>query len=78
MSKISIRLPDSLHKSAREIARREKISMNQLITLALAEKISVLATEEYIAQRARRTSRDKFLKALEKVADTEPEDQDRI
>lgn len=38
MSTISLRLPDSLHKQVRKLAEKENVSINQLITLALAEK----------------------------------------
>jgi HicB family len=78
MSTISLRIPESLHARARELAEKEKISINQLITLALAEKISALTTEEYLGERARRGDRDKFERAMAKVADVEPEDEDRI
>jgi hypothetical protein len=78
MSTISLRIPDSLHASARELAEKEKISLNRLITLALAEKISALTTEEYLSERARRGDRGKFERAMAKVADVEPEDEDRI
>jgi hypothetical protein len=78
MSTISLRLPDSLHATARTLAEREEISLNQLITLALAEKISALMTEEYLQQRAARSSRKKFRQALNKVADGEAEEQDRL
>lgn len=46
--------------------------MNQFITLALAEKISALATEDYIQERAAGGDRGKFERALAKVADVEP------
>lgn len=78
MSTISLRIPESLHARARELAEKEKISINQLITLALAEKISALTTEEYLGERARRGDRGKFERAMAKVADLEPEDEDRI
>jgi HicB family len=78
MSTISLRIPESLHARARELAEKEKISINQLITLALAEKISALTTEEYLGERARRGDRDRFERAMAKVADVEPEDEDRI
>jgi hypothetical protein len=78
MSTISLRLPDSLHERARELAKKESVSINQLITLAIAEKISALTTEEYLGQRAKRGSRTKFLKALSKIPDREPEEGDRI
>jgi hypothetical protein len=77
MSTISLRLPDSLHNSARQLAAKESISINQLITLALAEKVSALMTEEYLVRRAERGSRQKFEAALAHVADTEPAEHDR-
>jgi len=79
MSAISLRLPDSLHKMARKLAREEGVSMNQLITLALAEKMSAIATETYLEERAQRGDRAKFLAAMAKVADVDPPDErDRI
>lgn len=79
MTAISLRLPDSLHNIARQLAQEEGISMNQLITLALAEKISALATESYLEVRAARGDREKFEAALAKVADVEPPDErDRL
>ena len=78
MSTISLRLPDSLHKSARELAEKESVSLNQLITLALAEKIATLTTEEYLGGRAKRGSRRKFQHALRKVADRKPRPGDRL
>jgi hypothetical protein len=78
MSTISLRLPDSLHATARALAEKEKISLNQLITLALAEKISALAAEDYLGERAKRGDRKRFLRALNKVADVEPEEYDRL
>ena len=78
MSTISLRLPDSLHATARELARKERVSLNQFITLALTEKVSALMTEEYLAARAARGDRAKFEKALAQVADVEPEEHDRL
>ena len=78
MSTISLRLPDSLHERVRELALKENVSINQLITLALAEKLSALMTEEYLGQRAKRGNRKKFQRAMAKVADVEPEEKDKL
>ena len=78
MSTLSLRLPESLHKSARELAEKENISINQLITLALAEKLSALGAEDYLNVRAKRASKAKFQKAMSKVAKVEPPDYDRL
>lgn len=78
MSTISLRLPDSLHKQVRKLAARESVSINQLITLALAEKLSALMTEEYLEERAKRGSRKKFERAMAKVPKVVPEEYDRL
>jgi hypothetical protein len=78
MGTISLKLPKSLHKAAHELAKSEKISMNQLITLALAEKLAALTTAEYLEERSNRASRVAFEKAMAKVADVEPDERDRL
>jgi predicted transcriptional regulator len=78
VSTISLRLPDSLHEAVRELSKKERTSINQFITLALAEKISALMTEEYLEERAQRGDQAKFEKAMAKVADVEPEEEDRL
>jgi HicB family len=78
MSTLSLRLPESLHKSARELAKKEKISINQLITLALAEKVAAIGAQDYLENRAKRASEAKFDAAMDKVADVEPPDYDRL
>jgi post-segregation antitoxin (ccd killing protein) len=77
MSALSIRLPESLHKNAKAYAAQEGISINQLISTALAEKLSALATQDYLEQRAARGSRDKFEAALALVPDAAPDPLDR-
>lgn len=76
MSSISLRLPESLHKKARALAKKENTSINQLVSSALAEKISAITTEEYIHLRATRASKAKFKKALAKVKDIAPNELD--
>ena len=78
MSTISLRLPDSLHETVRELADKEHVSINHFIALAVAEKISALMTEQYLSERAKRGDRAKFEAAMAKVADIEPEEQDRL
>ena len=78
MSTISLRLSESLHKTVRKLAKKEGVSINQLVSTAVAEKLSALMTEEYLQSRAKRGSRKKFLKVLSKVPDVEPPSEDRI
>ncbi|HBT82468.1 MAG: CopG family transcriptional regulator [Desulfuromonadales bacterium GWD2_61_12] len=78
MSTISVRLPDSIHKMAKEVASEDHISLNQFIASAVAEKLSALTTETYLAGRAARGSVEKFHAALDKVPAVEPDEFDRI
>lgn len=78
MSTVSLRIPDSLHRRVRELARKDKTSINQFIATALAEKISALMAEEYLEERAGRGSRRKFERALSKVRDVPPGDYDEM
>ena len=78
MSSISLRLPDSLHETARELAKKDHISINRLVATALAEKISALMTQDYLEERAKRGRQSKFDRAMAKVSKTEPEQFDRL
>jgi hypothetical protein len=78
MSTLSLRLPDSLHKHVRELAQQDGISINQFISTAVAEKLAALMTEEYLENRAKRGSRERFLAVLAKVPDVPPESGDEL
>ncbi|HXU46170.1 MAG TPA: YlcI/YnfO family protein [Thermoanaerobaculia bacterium] len=78
MSTLSLRLPDSLHRTLRELAKREGVSMNQLISSAAGEKVAAILTVDYLEERAARGSREKFEAVLAKVPDVEPEARDRL
>jgi hypothetical protein len=78
MSAISLRIPESLHRKVRELAKREGISINQLIATALAEKIAALTAQEYLEKRASRGSRRAYDGALSKVRDAKPVPGDEV
>ena len=78
MSTMSLRLPNSLHKQVRELAEEEGISINQFVTLALAEKVAALQAIDYLEARAKRGSREKLLDILAKAPDVEPAEYDRL
>ena len=54
----------------------ESTSINQFIASALAEKIAALETESYLEERAKRASKRKFHKVLDKIPDVEAESFD--
>jgi hypothetical protein len=63
-SNFALRLQPSLLEEARRAAEAEGVALNQLINVALAEKLSALRTEAYFAERAARGDLDKALGVL--------------
>jgi len=72
MSALSLRLPDSIHRHIREIAKKEGVSINQFISSAVSEKISALLTEDYLKNRGKRAKKKEFKSILDRVPDREP------
>ena len=78
MSTMSVRLPNSLHRQLRELAEREGVSMNQLISSAVGEKLAALLTADYLEERAQRGSRRRYDAVLRKVQDAQPVAEDEL
>lgn len=72
MSALSLRLPDSIHRHIKELASKEGVSINQFIASAVAEKVSAIATEDYLLARAERADKDAFQAVLAKVPRCDP------
>lgn len=53
-SNFALRLQPSLLEETRKLAEQEGVAVNQLINVAVAEKLSALRTEAYFRERAAR------------------------
>jgi hypothetical protein len=78
ISTLSLRIPTSLHRELRDLADREGISINQMISAAVGEKVASLKTMDYLRERAQRGRRNLFDAVLAKVPDVEPEEVDKL
>jgi hypothetical protein len=78
MSALNLRLPDSVHRHIKEIAKKDGVSINLFITSAVSEKISALATEDYLLNRAEKSRPRAFNKVLDHVPDRTPLPGDEI
>ena len=72
MGALSLRLPESIHRHIRDIAKSEGVSINQLISSAITEKISAIMTEEYLQKRADRANIKEMEAVLNKVSKRDP------
>lgn len=75
---ITAKIPDALYQQVEALAKRENISIEQLVTLALSAQVSAWMTKDYIEEKAKRGSWEKFQQVLNKVPDVEPETRDRL
>lgn len=66
-SNFALRLQPSLLEELRRAAESEGVALNQLINVAVAEKLSALRTEEYFRERGNRADRAQTLQILERA-----------
>jgi hypothetical protein len=72
------KIPDAVLKQARELAEREKIPLEQIISLAVTQAVGIWSGQSYIAMRAARADKENFMAALRQVPDSEPPEYDRL
>ncbi len=78
MGALNLRLPNSIHRHIREIAKREGVSINQFISTAVSEKVSALLTEEYLSDRANRAKKGALKNILDNVPARPPLREDKL
>jgi len=71
-SNVALRLQTGLLDEARRVAETEGVALNQLINVAVAEKLSALRTEDYFRERAARASIQKAKEALKRAGKGRP------
>lgn len=77
MKTLTAHLPENLFRQVERFAKKEHISLDQFVTIALSAQVSASMTKDYLRERAERGSWEKFQRVLEKVPDVEPEEHDR-
>jgi len=78
MSALNLRLPDSVHRHIKAIAKQDGVSINLFITSAVSEKISALTTETYLENRAKRANKGAFKRVLDRVPRRTPFSGDEL
>lgn len=78
MITISTKVPDALYKQIEALATKENMTIDQLVSIALSAQVSVWMTKDYLEEKAKRGSWEKFQQVLAKVPDVEPEEYDKL
>jgi len=71
-SNFALRLQPSLLAEARRLAQEEGVALNQLINVAVAEKLSAVRTEEFFRERARGADHAEAIRILKRAGRNNP------
>ena len=72
MSTLEVKIPDLLLKQVNEVAAKEKVSVDQIVSIALAAQVSAAHTRESISSRANRVNWQRVDEMLARVPNTPP------
>jgi hypothetical protein len=78
MTTLHANVPDALYRQAAKLADQEKVSIDELVALALNAQISSWLTRESMEERAKRGSWKKFDRVMANVPDVAPPAYDRL
>jgi hypothetical protein len=67
MSTLEVKIPDLLFKQVNEVAAKEKVSVDQIVSIALAAQVSASQAREGIASRAKRVDWQKVDNIIDRV-----------
>ncbi len=71
-----LRLPRSIKAAVEKMAKSEGASMNQFVATAVAEKLAVLGTVDYFAERKSRADLTAFKRILKRKGGATPREGD--
>ena len=71
-SNFALRLQPSLLDDARRTAEEEGVALNQLINVAVAEKVSAIRAEAFFRERARRANIPEAMEILSRMGRGNP------
>jgi hypothetical protein len=76
---IPVKLPPSLGNAARKLAEEDGISLNQWVSLAVAQKLSSVETaDEFFKRRSQGAEQVDFLEILRNAPDRTPDAGDEL
>jgi hypothetical protein len=78
MSTIQLNLPESVLDEARKLATKDNIPLDYYVALIVTRHIAARQGLEYLQQRAKGASRERFLEILAQAPDVPPIPGDEI
>ncbi len=73
-----LRLPRSIRAGVELMSKRDGTSINQFVSIAVAEKLAMMRAETYFAERSARTNLDAFDQIMQRSNGEAPRAGDEV
>lgn len=78
LSTYPLRLPRSIRASVERVSKREGVSINQFVSIVVAEKLAMLEAETYFTERQTRANLDAFDRLMTRKTGEPPREDDTL
>lgn len=78
LSTYPLRLPRSIRAGVDRFSQQDGISVNQFVSIAVAEKLAMLQAQVYFAERSARANMDAFDQLMQRSTGVSPQSGDEI
>lgn len=78
MTTYPLRLPRSIRAGVDRVSKREGVSINQFVSIAVAEKLAMLEAETYFAERQARGDLAAFDRLMNRPTGMPPREDDTL
>jgi hypothetical protein len=78
LSTYPLRLPRSIRAGVERLSKEDGISINQFVSIAVAEKLAMLQAQDYFAQRSARADMAAFDQLMQRSGGEPPRAGDEV
>lgn len=78
LSTYPLRLPRSIRVGVEQFSKQDGISINQFVSIAVAEKLAMLQAEVYFSERSARADMDAFDRLMQRTGGEAPQPGDEM
>jgi hypothetical protein len=78
LSTYPLRLPRSIRAGVERLSKQDGVSINQFVSIAVAEKVAMMQAQDYFSQRAARADMAAFDQLLQRPSGELPRAGDEI
>lgn len=73
LSTYPLRLPRSIRAGVERLSKKEGVSINQFVSIAVAEKLAMIEAESYFAERQSRANLEAFDRLMNRTTGEPPQ-----